>query len=199
MTCPVSWLRLERYALGELDPVMRAEIQAHVASCSSCRDDLAQINGDVRPLPLLSPRRRWRWALAGAAVAAVLLVALRGAGPRLKGGDLALNLVLERNGTAQRATGTFQPQDFIQVQLTCSHGQTPFTVVVFEGDAPGVAVGQGAVTCGNQRPLPAAFRATSPLPLGVCVSLTQDAGPWPTPTSLPQPVICERLRPTSSP
>ncbi len=51
---PVSWLRLERYHLGELDASQRASIEAHLAACPACAACLSQIEKDEgTPLPSL--------------------------------------------------------------------------------------------------------------------------------------------------
>jgi hypothetical protein len=46
---PISWLRLERFALGEPDPA----IALHTAACPACRRCLDQIRSDVVALPPL--------------------------------------------------------------------------------------------------------------------------------------------------
>lgn len=48
---PVSWLRLEQLALGELRDGGAAE--QHVARCAACAAALAQLRGDTRELPPL--------------------------------------------------------------------------------------------------------------------------------------------------
>jgi hypothetical protein len=72
---PISWLRLERFALDASD----AGVGEHVAACAACRQCLDDIRGDVVALPVLHvpERRTWRWfalpaiaALAGAATGA---------------------------------------------------------------------------------------------------------------------------------
>jgi len=108
---PVSWLRLERYHLGELAGAEAARLQAHLADCADCRAILDQIEGDERALPPLPevlpevlPRpamlppavpaqvpqepvgrrsRRWPWVVLALAAAALVSVRLppRGAGP----------------------------------------------------------------------------------------------------------------------
>ncbi|MCA9675926.1 MAG: zf-HC2 domain-containing protein, partial [Myxococcales bacterium] len=40
---PVSWLRLERYALGELPGPLAREVAAHLAGCPACRACLDRI------------------------------------------------------------------------------------------------------------------------------------------------------------
>jgi len=55
---PVSWLRLERYALGELGADAARAIEVHVAECAACRGCLERIWGDDRPLPRLVLKRK---------------------------------------------------------------------------------------------------------------------------------------------
>jgi anti-sigma-K factor RskA len=47
---------LTRYALGELNPMERAELERHVASCGDCQSDLQRLQGDLALLALASPR-----------------------------------------------------------------------------------------------------------------------------------------------
>ncbi|NOY28524.1 MAG: zf-HC2 domain-containing protein, partial [Oligoflexia bacterium] len=90
MTHPVSWLRIERYHLGELSPEEQEEIARHLAACDGCRGILTEIEGDQRPLPALpalpplhveaagkvvrGPARWWGVAAALAAAALGLVV-----------------------------------------------------------------------------------------------------------------------------
>ena len=58
--CALSWLRVERYALGELSPVDAQAIEAHLATCAACAAMVATIEGDRRPLPPLQlPEPAW--------------------------------------------------------------------------------------------------------------------------------------------
>ena len=61
MTCvdqPISWLRLERYALAELDGATTASVRTHLDECAACRAALASLEGDRVELPALhSPDR----------------------------------------------------------------------------------------------------------------------------------------------
>ncbi|MCB9559996.1 MAG: zf-HC2 domain-containing protein [Kofleriaceae bacterium] len=50
---PVSWLRLERYALGELPGPLAREVAAHLAGCPACRACLDRIERDEVALPAL--------------------------------------------------------------------------------------------------------------------------------------------------
>ena len=44
---PVSWLRLERYALADLDRAASAAVRTHLDGCAACRAALASIEGDA--------------------------------------------------------------------------------------------------------------------------------------------------------
>lgn len=52
-TTPISWLRLERYHLGELASTDHDAVAAHLASCKPCAALLARIAEDDRELPPL--------------------------------------------------------------------------------------------------------------------------------------------------
>ena len=90
---PVSWLVLERYALGELSSEQGRAVAEHLAACPACRACREQIASDARdftfltralPLPAAgshAPRRSTRrsvrsvWlALAGTCAAALLVL-----------------------------------------------------------------------------------------------------------------------------
>src|SRR5260370_40915720 len=47
---------LIRYALGELDPHERADVERHAGSCGECRGELQRLQGDLALLALASPR-----------------------------------------------------------------------------------------------------------------------------------------------
>jgi anti-sigma factor RsiW len=52
---PISWLRLERYRLGEISADEKKDIADHVGACAACAASLARIESDdAAPLaPLL--------------------------------------------------------------------------------------------------------------------------------------------------
>ena len=70
---PVSWLRLEMFALDGAD----VGVREHVATCEACRHCLDEIQRDVVALPPVHvpAKRRW-WTFAMPAVAAVAAVAV---------------------------------------------------------------------------------------------------------------------------
>src|SRR6476619_6611196 len=105
MSCisePISWLRLERYHLGQLDAAERARVAEHLLACPACGACLAHLAaGDAVALPPLKvvPLRPWarlRPTLGALAAAAALLVVSRAAlplggelGTRVKGAEVA--------------------------------------------------------------------------------------------------------------
>ena len=101
---PISWLRLERYHLGELADDERARIASHVVSCAACaaclerierdeavvlpalRDLRERVARDSRALPVVRPARRavpTRWpvwigtSMGALAAAAAVVLGLR--------------------------------------------------------------------------------------------------------------------------
>ncbi|HEX2689151.1 MAG TPA: hypothetical protein VHN14_21160 [Kofleriaceae bacterium] len=138
---PISWPRLETFALGAPDPA----IASHVLACPACRQCLEQIRGDVVVLPPLTvparPRRagawwRRRWlapVFAFTAAAIVLLVVLARPTPqrdevarattamvRVKGvGEVTLELVRERGGAIDRDATSYLPGDRWKVVVSC--------------------------------------------------------------------------------
>ncbi len=173
MSTPISWIRLERYHLGESDSTERARIEASLTDCAISRERLAQIQQDARPLPALptAPVRRWSPAWGGLALAAALLLAVlvpRGNTP--KGGDVAITLVRERAGSVTVAPESYRDGDRISIRLTCPSGSPTVTVVVSQGEQRHTPIPEQSVVCGNQVPLSGAFRATGPGDLMVCVT-----------------------------
>ena len=53
ITEPISWLRLEQYALTVVAAADAAAIDAHVAQCAACRMALATVRADTPALPAL--------------------------------------------------------------------------------------------------------------------------------------------------
>ena len=120
---PVSWLRLEQFALGELPPDAREQVHSHLHECAVCASCLATIQSDdiaLPELPVASPaqtRANLRWfrrpavittATTLLAAAAALMLWLRAsesnldyqtatATTRVKGaGEIALSVVRAR-------------------------------------------------------------------------------------------------------
>lgn len=164
MTHPISWLRMERYHLGELAGEELAAVEGHLAECDECRSMLAELEGDERPLPTLAVEpvvvrgpARW-WASAGLllamAAAALLLVRppelppaeLPPAEVAVKGGPLAIELVRERAGLITERPDAYADGDRIQVRVTCPSGTAE--VAVLQGRD--LAWPLEPVACGNR-------------------------------------------------
>jgi hypothetical protein len=175
---PISWLRLERFALGELD----GGIGAHLEGCAACRAVLARIQGDDRPLPRLvlpepAPKKRWWPVWAGAALAAAALLLLfllregdrpaEHPGPRIaiKGGEeLIVSVVREVGG------------DRYKVRVTCSAPtEIDAEVVVYQDGEASSPLPPARLRCGNQVVLPGAFTLTRRTAAVVCLAV-RDAG-----------------------
>lgn len=194
---PISWLRLEQFALGAADPA----ITAHLAGCSACRDCLDRIRGDAVTLPPLvvpdAPRRAWRrWWLApalAAAAAAVALVVMRpppGADDRvaIKGiGEVALELVRERAGAISYDARRYAPGDRWKIVISCppaaaSPGPAMAPMMAIDVSvADGVTVDHPLaatrIACGNRVVVPGAFTVTGDRVNRVCARITAIAGP----------------------
>jgi len=215
---PVSWLRLELYALGDLTAGERAEIANHLAGCARCRACADRIAGDadraLAPLPATAPgiaparalpeplvRRRWRidWrhALAAVAVAAAVAVVVGSPvpgrapakeGPRgasalpqvvaVKGGDVTVELVRERDGSTAWEPTSFAAGDSFKVLLTCPPPlRLHADLVVLQDDGPAFPGAPSVIACGNRVPVPPALRITGPGPATICVALDSSAPP----------------------
>jgi hypothetical protein len=200
---PISWLRLEQFALGAADPA----IASHLAGCPACRDCLDRIRGDAVALPPLiapdAPRgRAWRrwWlapalAAAAAAAAVALVVVLRpppGADHRvsIKGlGEVALELVRERAGAISYDARRYAPGDRWKVVISCppaapADARSPMLAPMLAIDvsvADGVTVDHplaaSRIACGNRVVVPGAFTVTGDRVNRVCARITAIAGP----------------------
>jgi hypothetical protein len=204
---PISWLRLEQFALGASDPAIAAPIAAHLAGCSACRGCLDEIRGDAVALPPLiapdAPRRRaWRrWWLApalAAAAAAVALVVVRPSPPgadrvAIKGvGEVALELVRERAGAISYDARRYAPGDRWKVVISCppaaaSPGlaaRAPLLAIdvsVADGVTIDHPLAATRIACGNRVVVPGAFTITGDRVNRVCarISAVADAAPDP--------------------
>jgi hypothetical protein len=194
---PISWLRLERYRLGELAEAERARVAEHLTACATCAECMARIMADeAEILPALElaagaaraasiatpapPPRRWRlFAGAGALAAAAMMVlgigrTWHGSATRtiehetalLKGDGMAFVLVRDDGQRLADPQGVFRDGDRFKALVTCPPAMgANFDLVVFDASgasfplapAPGFA-------CGNEVPLPGAFRLTAAAP-----------------------------------
>jgi anti-sigma factor RsiW len=187
---PVSWLLLEQLALGELDPVRQRAIEAHLAGCAACRAARDHIEADrarpLAPLPELAVARARRRAPRRVAVAAATLAAAaalllfirdrRAPDPSpdpsrggAKGGELAVGLVRDRGGEVTLDPTGFRPGDRFKVLVTCvSAGEVDVDVAVLQAGATFHPLERARLRCGNQVPLPGAFRLTGDQPAAIC-------------------------------
>ncbi len=181
---PVSWLRLERHHRGELPVPEGLEIDGHLAACPACAACLATIRDDeavpLPPLRLAAAARRpvsraGRWAAAMGALAAVGAVVLalhtgpedggvvaRSSRVYAKGGALSFSLVREDGQRIDGDAGGYRDGERFRALVTCAPGAaTYFDVVVYdEGGAAFPLAPADAFACGNDVPLPGAFRLT---------------------------------------
>lgn len=211
---PISWLRLEAYALDGRD----AAITDHLAACPACTACLAQIRGDELALPRLvvpaptpargeGARRWWRWAVPAMAVAAAALVLVivrpredtrREDTARVKGvGDVVFGVVRERAGAIRDDVRTFAPGDRWKVVVTCPPAASAWLdVAVVDAGQVDYPLAPVRVRCGNSVAVPGAFAITGSRPNRVCVRVAADGPP---PRAVPRAdeaeVACLTLRP----
>ena len=194
---PLSWLRLERYRLGELSGPERDAVAAHLEACPACAACLAVANQKITLAPLPEPPSlvsRIRSGLVGQspagaglrvafALAALALLVLPGgkskqgarlasrAGLGIKGGDLTIALVRERNGIVEHGASTFAPEDRWKVLVTCPTEQVLFwdLAVVEDEHVTFPLLPSSPIACGNHVPLPGAFRLAADRLVEVCL------------------------------
>jgi hypothetical protein len=216
---PISWLRLERHALGGGgggDPA----VGEHLARCPACARCLEQIRGDavaLPPLPALPPPpaarppRAVRWlgpAAALAAAAAVAIVVWRGgdapappgheiarSAARIKGvGEVVLDLVRERGGAIRDDVRTYAPGDRWKVVVTCPPAASAWIdVAVYDADQVDHPLAPARIGCGNRIALPGAFSITGDRANRVCVRIAEAAAAPPDRARAPD--ACVTLRP----
>jgi hypothetical protein len=207
---PVSFLRLERYLLGELAEHERVRVHAHLGECAACRscfDELiatevqlpsllpTTVDRLASPLPDIVPIDRSRavrhvafarWSVGGAtlALAAAMFlmlhvgedrVVLPSATTRIKGGELALVLVRERDGDIARDPTVFDARDRIEASVSCPPSAAPAYwdfVVLQAGRAFFPLRNAAPISCANDVALPGAFRLTGKDSATVCIVLS---------------------------
>jgi hypothetical protein len=205
---PLSWLKLERYALGELSAAQRAEVERELELSEAARAALATIREPLAlpPLPVasvLSARRKLlfrRFSLGAACAAAAALALLLRVPDQLpparrgvKGGELAIELVNERAGAG--ATHFGQRERF-KLLVSCPPELAGrLGAVIYQGDAIFMPLAEGGpASCGNRSPWPGAFTLDGDEPAHVCVRA--DGRSWPAARgALQGEVVCITLQP----
>ncbi len=217
---PISWLRLERYHLGEVASDERGRIEEHLAACPACALCYARIEQDeavaLPPLPAVvrpgGARRARVLAFGGGAVAlaAALALAIGGAwrghddarsrvGGRaaVKGDAIAFSLVREDDERIEGATGIFRGGDRFKALVTCPPSMTevPFELVVYdEAGEASFPLSAARLACGNDVPLPGAFRLTGRGEVTVCVAWGIEREALAARRAEGDGVLCKRLR-----
>ena len=190
---PVSWLRLEEYRLGGLPEDQRREVAAHLASCAACAACEARIEADegvaLPPLVHRASRTRARrvFTVAGPlAAAAALLLAIGHAWrapveetpgtSRAKGGSVAFTLVRDDGERVSEASGVFRDGDRFKAIVTCPPSMSArFDLVVIDAEGTSFPLEAGGpLGCGNEVPLPGAFRLTGAAGERVCLVWSED-------------------------
>jgi hypothetical protein len=205
---PVSWPRLERFALGGADP----SIAAHLAACPACRQCLDQIRDDVVALPPLDvtarparPARRWHAPVFGAAAAAIIALVvcyrmgLTGSPEAsrvqiaVKGvGEVTLELVRERAGAISYEARRYVPGDRWKVVVSCPPRAAAWIdVAVADGTSVDHPLAPSQLSCGNRVVVPGAFTITGSADNRVCATIAAAPGAAPGAAS----TACLTLRP----
>lgn len=184
---PISWLRLERFALEPKD----AAVRDHVAACPACKHCLDEIRRDVVALPVLDvpvKRRWWTFALpafAAIAAAAVILFLLRPRDPKpdgvahIKGiGEVVVDVLRERDGVVRDDVRSFRAGDRWKVVVTCPPTKAVALDVAVREQGTARAdhpLSPGKIVCGNRVVLPGAFTLTGEKPHRLCVRIEDQA------------------------
>jgi hypothetical protein len=138
------------------------------------------------PVPIRPRRRRYWLPLTAAASAAALLLFLRvgqttspSARVRVKGGELALELVREHAGSTGLDPGRFASGDRFQVRVSCPPGAPMYwDVIVYQrGEHYFPLDASAPLTCANALTLPGAFSLDGTDDARVCVVI-QHAQPF---------------------
>ncbi len=210
---PVSWLRLERYHLGDIHGGERTRIAEHLATCAVCAACLSRIEQDAAaPLPSLSlaatpvPRRGARVPLfaraavvVGTVAAAVGgILAVHGPGHRADerrssasasrakgGGAVAFSLVRDDAERIDGREGVYRESDRFKAMVTCPPTMSGmFDLVVYDDGGASFPLEATLLACGNDVPLPGAFRLTGETAKTVCVVWSEEGQGGRTPEEI---------------
>lgn len=197
---PLSWLLLERQALGELGADEARRVLDHLAACAACREVSDAIAKDAPLLtalpavvrPIHARKLAWgRRATAATSVialaAAVLLLVGRrpesatrtsaATSDRVKGSEVGFALVRDDDARIEDGGGIYRDGDRFKALVTCPPGmRASFDLVVYErGEASFPLEPATTLACGNAVPMPGAFRVTGRELLTVCLVWNEDA------------------------
>ncbi len=194
LATPISWLTLERFALGELGADAARDVKTHLKGCDACAVCHAKILNEMAvPLPPLpepvpvavTARARVIRLVAPVAAtlslaAAVMLLvtkrdpAVEAPRDRSKGGDVSLALVSDNE---QAEGGGFHIGERFKAVVTCPSAMSDdaslvWDLVAFDADGSSYPLPRAQrVACGNRVPLSGAMTFTGSGPIDVCVVL----------------------------
>jgi hypothetical protein len=202
---PLSWLVLERYALGELSERARCDVERQLAVSAHDRACLALIFDDRSQLSVLKvSARRHNVALAWLVAACVLLVRVPSAHDLVtpasrqhtKGGDVAMALLSDRSGHAAHG---FAAQERFKVLFTSPRAfARPLHVLVFQGAHVFEPLARAQhLESGNLVPFPGAFSLDGDQPADVCVTWSSAANAR-SAAELGDDAVCTTLAPRAT-
>jgi hypothetical protein len=202
----ISWLQLERYALGEVSASERTDIERRLAESNedrACLDAILQDSTELPPLPSVTPLRKKRndkvWWAGVAALAAALALMIsprevpsrRSIGDGTKGGEAAITLISERTGQGPRK---FRDGERFKLLVTCPAWlSSRVSVVMFQdGQRYHPLTNADGMECGNQVPWPGAFTLDGAGSVDVCVTWGDTNAL--SARELEPDAVCERLK-----
>jgi len=224
---PISYFRLERFALHELPADEQRSVAEHLAQCPSCRtcheriqadgreQDLAALVAKLQDLRAPQPRaagraRGWLWGTVALSLVGLLAVLSTqpptqpmapGGTTGTKGDGLALELTRVDEGGQQLEPTRFAPNDRFRIALSCPPALAGnVRVLAFQaGEKFEPLPGQTLASCGNRRMLVGAFRLDGGAPVDVCVLLGDaDVTAVRSRDALPEPHVCASIEPVAS-
>lgn len=182
---PISWLRLEQFALDGRD----AKIASHVETCPACAHCLDELRRDIVALPVLDvPAKRaarpwWHFALPAFALAAAIIALVIWPRDRAREdvatvksvGEVVLGVIRERDGAIRDDARTFLETDRWKVVITCPPTASAWVDVDVDvgGDHP---LAPAQIACGNRVVVPGAFHLTGTEPNRICVRIAARVG-----------------------
>jgi len=207
--CPVCAECMRQIEADEATPLPSLELPERKAPAK-------ESTGKV--IPFARARGRFGVILGGLAVAAAAMLGVgrggflgtntvdRPSSPRVKGGDVVFSLVRDDGVRIDDSAGVFRDGDRFKVVVTCPPTlHASFDVVVFDdGGASFPLALVPSLACGNEIPVPGAFRLTGSTEETVCVvwNVASGAEARVTPRTeadLGRDARCKRLRSVARP